>query len=216
MPNNAIAELPAKQRVFARLPSLAPNCTSPASQLLNRTEVDGSSISCGGDGDMEVMAAAKLEAIARAGRVRAPGLCPRDLGRAPNQQDPAPPPLAPRDAVASLVLAAVLRRVRDHDSVRAALVDTARAAAAASASAFAALRPPVDALLHERAQAMMEPWPARAGQGGNGAAACASAFGAHRHCAVIVGAEQEEAGHEEGQVLDGMSVPELELEEAPW
>jgi hypothetical protein len=159
---------------------------------------------------MEVMAAAKLEAIARAG-----------CGRAPNQQDPAPPPLAPHararrrlhphDAVASLVLAAVLRRFRDHDSVRAALVDTARAAAAASASAFAALRPPVDALLHERAQAMMEPWPARAGQGGNGAAACASAFGAHRHCAVIVGAEQEEAGHEERQVLDGMSVPELEL-----
>jgi hypothetical protein len=68
------------------------------------------------------------------------------LGRAPHRQDPAPPPLDPRararrrlhprDAVASLVLVAVLRRVRDHDSVRAALVDTARATAA---SAFAAL-----------------------------------------------------------------------------
>uniref|UniRef100_A0A804PLP3 TORTIFOLIA1/SINE1-2 N-terminal domain-containing protein n=1 Tax=Zea mays TaxID=4577 RepID=A0A804PLP3_MAIZE len=64
----------------------------------------------------------------------------------------------PRDAVAPLVpriLAAALRRVRDQDSsVRAALVDTARAAAAASASASAsaALRPLTDALLHEQDQ----------------------------------------------------------------
>jgi hypothetical protein len=51
-------------------------------------------------------------------------------------------PLVPR------ILAAALRRVRDQDSsIRAALVDTTCAAAAASASA--ALRPLTDALLHE-------------------------------------------------------------------
>jgi hypothetical protein len=46
-----------------------------------------------------------------------------------------------------------------QDSVRAALVDTARAAAA---SAFAMLWPCADTLLHEQAQAAMEPRPAPA------------------------------------------------------
>ncbi|KAG8094283.1 hypothetical protein GUJ93_ZPchr0012g20209 [Zizania palustris] len=62
----------------------------------------------------------------------------------------------PRDAVAPLVprlVAAALRRVRDPDSsVRAALVDAARAAAAAAATAPAALDPLTDALLHEQDQ----------------------------------------------------------------
>ncbi|PWZ05662.1 TORTIFOLIA1-like protein 3 [Zea mays] len=62
----------------------------------------------------------------------------------------------PRAAVAPLVprlLAAALRRVRDPDSsVRAALVDAARAAAGAAASPPAALAPLADALLHEQDQ----------------------------------------------------------------
>ncbi|PWZ18478.1 hypothetical protein Zm00014a_000998 [Zea mays] len=62
----------------------------------------------------------------------------------------------PRDAVAPLVprlLAAALRRVRDPDSsVRAALVDAARAAAGAAASPPAALAPLADAVLHEQDQ----------------------------------------------------------------
>ncbi|KAM0827464.1 hypothetical protein ACQ4PT_068184 [Festuca glaucescens] len=62
----------------------------------------------------------------------------------------------PRDAVAPLVprlVAAALRRVRDPDSsVRAALVDAARAAGAASPSAPAALGPLADAVLHEQDQ----------------------------------------------------------------
>nr|CAB3470174.1 unnamed protein product [Digitaria exilis] len=62
----------------------------------------------------------------------------------------------PRDAVAPLVprlVAAALRRVRDPDSsVRAALVDAARAAAGAAQSPPAALGPLTDALLHEQDQ----------------------------------------------------------------
>ncbi|KAM0914453.1 hypothetical protein ACQ4PT_011620 [Festuca glaucescens] len=62
----------------------------------------------------------------------------------------------PRDAVAPLVprlVAAALRRVRDPDSsVRAALVDAARAAGAASPSAPAALGPLANAVLHEQEQ----------------------------------------------------------------
>uniref|UniRef100_A0ACD6AJI0 Uncharacterized protein n=1 Tax=Avena sativa TaxID=4498 RepID=A0ACD6AJI0_AVESA len=62
----------------------------------------------------------------------------------------------PRDAVAPLVprlVAAALRRVRDPDSsVRAALVDAARAAGAASPSAPLALGPLADAVLHEQDQ----------------------------------------------------------------
>ncbi|PWZ28770.1 hypothetical protein Zm00014a_032953 [Zea mays] len=62
----------------------------------------------------------------------------------------------PRDVVAPLVpriLVAALRRVPDQDSsVRAALVDTARTAVAASASTSVVLRPLTDALLHEQDQ----------------------------------------------------------------
>ncbi|CAD6339673.1 unnamed protein product [Miscanthus lutarioriparius] len=62
----------------------------------------------------------------------------------------------PRGTVAPLVprlVAAALRRVRDPDSsVRAALVDAARAAAGAAASPPAALAPLADALLHEQDQ----------------------------------------------------------------
>ncbi|RCV21067.1 hypothetical protein SEVIR_4G108000v4 [Setaria viridis] len=62
----------------------------------------------------------------------------------------------PRDAVAPLVprlVAAALRRVRDPDSsVRAALVDAARAAAGAAQSPPVALGPLTDALLHEQDQ----------------------------------------------------------------
>ncbi|CAL5052139.1 unnamed protein product [Urochloa decumbens] len=62
----------------------------------------------------------------------------------------------PRDAVAPLVprlVSAALRRVRDPDSsVRAALVDAARAAAGAAQSPPAALGPLADALLHEQDQ----------------------------------------------------------------
>ncbi|KAL6602977.1 hypothetical protein ACP70R_043338 [Stipagrostis hirtigluma subsp. patula] len=80
----------------------------------------------------------------------------------------------PRDAIAPLV-AAALRRVREPDSsVRAALVDAARAAAGAAASA------PVgslaDALLHEEAASQIGPplpAPARA-------AAAPSCSGCHR------------------------------------
>jgi hypothetical protein len=119
------------------------------------------------DRDTEAMAAAELEAIARA-------LAADELGAFVSAVSDARPtdktPLRrhalralalvaaahPRDAVAPLVpriLAAALRRVRDQDSsVRAALVDTARAAAAASASASPALRPLTDALLHEQDQ----------------------------------------------------------------
>ncbi|KAF0932581.1 hypothetical protein E2562_010460 [Oryza meyeriana var. granulata] len=119
------------------------------------------------DRDTEAMAAAELEAIARA-------LAADELGAFVSAVSDARPtdktPLRrhalralalvaaahPRDAVAPLVpriLTAALRRVRDQDSsVRAALVDTARAAAAASASASPALRPLTDALLHEQDQ----------------------------------------------------------------
>jgi len=119
------------------------------------------------DRDTEAMAAAELEAIARS-------LGPDELAAFVSAVSDARPtdktPLRrhalralalvaashPRDAVAPLVpriLAAALRRVRDQDSsVRAALVDTARAAAAASVSASAALRPLTDALLHEQDQ----------------------------------------------------------------
>jgi hypothetical protein len=56
------------------------------------------------------------------------------------------------------------------------------------------LQPLMDALLHERAQAMMEPWPAWVGQGGNAAAAGTNAFSAHHHYHIIMGMEQEEVG----------------------
>ncbi|KAL5207142.1 hypothetical protein ABZP36_031577 [Zizania latifolia] len=119
------------------------------------------------DRDTEAMAAAELEAIARA--LGADELAAfvsavsdaRQTDKTPLRRH-ALRALAlvaashPRDAVAPLVpriLAAALRRVRDQDSsVRAALVDTARAAAAASASASPALRPLTDALLHEQDQ----------------------------------------------------------------
>ncbi|CAN6280035.1 unnamed protein product [Urochloa humidicola] len=119
------------------------------------------------DRDTEAMAAAELEAIARAlGPDELPAFVSAVSDARPTDKTPlrrhALRALAlvtashPRDAVAPLVpriLAAALRRVRDQDSsVRAALVDTARAAAAASASASAALRPLTDALLHEQDQ----------------------------------------------------------------
>jgi hypothetical protein len=120
----------------------------------------------------------------------------RSLGNCPWSWKPARAHhcLHPRDAVASLIFATVLHRIRYHDSVRAALLDAARAVAATSASVFATLQPLTDALLHERAQAMMEPWPAWAGQGGNAATASANAFSAHHHYHIIVGMEQEEVG----------------------
>lgn len=119
------------------------------------------------DRDTEAMAAAELEAIARA---LDPDELPAFVSAVSDARPTDKTPLRrhtlralalvaashPRDAVAPLVpriLAAALRRVRDQDSsVRAALVDTARAAAAASASAPAALRPLTDALLHEQDQ----------------------------------------------------------------
>ncbi|KAL6633575.1 hypothetical protein ACP70R_026246 [Stipagrostis hirtigluma subsp. patula] len=119
------------------------------------------------DRDTEAMAAAELEAIARAlAADELPAFVAAVSDARPTDKTPlrrhALRALAlvaaahPRDAVAPLVpriLAAALRRVRDQDSsVRAALVDTARAAAAASASASAALRPLTDALLHEQDQ----------------------------------------------------------------
>ncbi|CAN6239485.1 unnamed protein product [Urochloa humidicola] len=119
------------------------------------------------DRDTEAMAAAELEAIARAlGPDELPAFVSAVSDARPTDKTPlrrhALRALAlvaashPRDAVAPLVpriLAAALRRVRDQDSsVRAALVDTARAAASASASASAALRPLTDALLHEQDQ----------------------------------------------------------------
>ncbi|CAL4885291.1 unnamed protein product [Urochloa decumbens] len=119
------------------------------------------------DRDTEAMAAAELEAIARAlGPDELPAFVSAVSDARPTDKTPlrrhALRALAlvaashPRDAVAPLVpriLAAALRRLRDQDSsVRAALVDTARAAAAASASASAALRPLTDALLHEQDQ----------------------------------------------------------------
>ncbi|KAL6912158.1 hypothetical protein ACP4OV_000963 [Aristida adscensionis] len=119
------------------------------------------------DRDTEAIAAAELEAIARAlAADELPAFVAAVSDARPTDKTPlrrhALRALAlvaaahPRDAVAPLVpriLAAALRRVRDQDSsVRAALVDTARAAAAASASASAALRPLTDALLHEQDQ----------------------------------------------------------------
>ncbi|KAK3155231.1 hypothetical protein QOZ80_2BG0200580 [Eleusine coracana subsp. coracana] len=119
------------------------------------------------DRDTEAMAAAELESIARAlDRDELPAFVSAVSDARPTDKTPlrrhslrALALLAashPRDAVAPLVpriLAAALRRVRDQDSsVRAALVDAARAAAAASASASAALRPLTDALLHEQDQ----------------------------------------------------------------
>ncbi|CAO2047560.1 unnamed protein product [Urochloa humidicola] len=119
------------------------------------------------DRDTEAMAAAELESIARTlGPDELPAFVSAVSDARPTDKTPlrrhALRALAlvaashPRDAVAPLVpriLAAALRRVRDQDSsVRAALVDTARAAAAASASASAALRPLTDALLHEQDQ----------------------------------------------------------------
>ncbi|WVZ73729.1 hypothetical protein U9M48_022007 [Paspalum notatum var. saurae] len=119
------------------------------------------------DRDTEAMAAAELEAIARA---LDPDELPAFVSAVSDARPTDKTPLRrhalralalvaashPRDAVAPLVpriLAAALRRVRDQDSsVRAALVDTARAAAAASVSASAALRPLTDALLHEQDQ----------------------------------------------------------------
>ncbi|CAN6246169.1 unnamed protein product [Urochloa humidicola] len=119
------------------------------------------------DRDTEAMAAAELESIARAlGPDELPAFVSAVSDARPTDKTPlrrhALRALAlvaashPRDAVAPLVpriLAAALRRVRDQDSsVRAALVDTARAAAAASASPSVALRPLTDALLHEQDQ----------------------------------------------------------------
>jgi hypothetical protein len=119
------------------------------------------------DRDTEAMAAAELEAIARA---LEPDELPAFVSAVSDARPTDKTPLRrhalralalvaashPRDAVAPLVpriLAAALRRVRDQDSsVRAALVDTARSAAAASTSASAALRPLTDALLHEQDQ----------------------------------------------------------------
>ncbi|GJM86788.1 hypothetical protein PR202_ga02680 [Eleusine coracana subsp. coracana] len=105
------------------------------------------------DRDTETMAAAELEAIARAlDADELPAFVSAVSDARPTDKTPlrrhSLRALAlvaashPRDAVAPLVpriLAAALRRVRDQDSsVRAALVDAARAAAAASASASAA------------------------------------------------------------------------------
>ncbi|KAG8059496.1 hypothetical protein GUJ93_ZPchr0002g25605 [Zizania palustris] len=119
------------------------------------------------DRDTEAMAAAELEAIARAlGADELAAFVSAVSDARPTDRTPlrrhALRALAlvaashPRDAVAPLVpriLAAALRPVRDQDSsVRAALVDTARAAAAASASASPALLPLTDALLHEQDQ----------------------------------------------------------------
>ncbi|XP_062220240.1 TORTIFOLIA1-like protein 5 [Phragmites australis] len=119
------------------------------------------------DRDTEAMAAAELEAIARAlGPDELPAFVSAVSDARPTDKTPlrrhALRALAlvaathSRDAVAPLVpriLAAALRRVRDQDSsVRAALVDTVRAAAAAAGSASAALRPLTDALLHEQDQ----------------------------------------------------------------
>ncbi|KAM0927229.1 hypothetical protein ACQ4PT_003295 [Festuca glaucescens] len=121
------------------------------------------------DRDTEAMAAAELDAIARA---LAADELPAFVSAVSETRPTDKTPLRrhslrllalvaashPRDAVSPLVpriLAAALRRVRDQDSsVRAALVDAARAAAAASASASAsaALAPLVDALLHEQDQ----------------------------------------------------------------
>ncbi|CAM0944259.1 unnamed protein product [Alopecurus aequalis] len=119
------------------------------------------------DRDTEAMAAAELDAIARA---LAADELPAFVSAVSDARPTDKTPLRrhslrllalvaashPRDAVSPLVpriLAAALRRVRDQDSsVRGALVDTARAAAAASASASAALGPLADALLHEQDQ----------------------------------------------------------------
>ncbi|KAM0916043.1 hypothetical protein ACQ4PT_010443 [Festuca glaucescens] len=119
------------------------------------------------DRDTEAMAAAELDAIARA---LAADELPAFVSAVSETRPTDKTPLRrhslrllalvaashPREAVSPLVpriLAAALRRVRDQDSsVRGALVDTARAAAAASASASAALAPLVDALLHEQDQ----------------------------------------------------------------
>jgi hypothetical protein len=119
------------------------------------------------DRDTEAMAAAELEAIARAlDADELPAFVSAVSDARPTDKTPLRrhslraltlvAAYHPRDAVAPLVpriLSTALRRVRDQDSsVRAALVDTARAAAAASASASAALRPLTDALLHEQDQ----------------------------------------------------------------
>jgi hypothetical protein len=119
------------------------------------------------DRDTEAMAAAELDGIARG--LEADEL-PAFLAAVSDARPTDRTPLRrhslrllallaaahPRDAVAPLVprlVAAALRRVRDPDSsVRAALVDAARAAAAAAAAADAALAPLVGALLHEQDQ----------------------------------------------------------------
>ncbi|XP_062228591.1 TORTIFOLIA1-like protein 3 [Phragmites australis] len=119
------------------------------------------------DRDTEAMAAAELNAIARGLEAdELPGFVAAVSDARPTDRTPLRRHTLrllalvagehPRDAVAPLVprlVAAALRRVRDPDSsVRAALVDAARAAAGAAASPPAALGPLADALLHEQDQ----------------------------------------------------------------
>ncbi|TVU11852.1 hypothetical protein EJB05_45461, partial [Eragrostis curvula] len=119
------------------------------------------------DRDTEAMAAAELDAIARG--LEAEEL-PGFVAAVSDARSSDKTPLRrhtlrllalvagehPRDAVAPLVprlVSAALRRVRDPDSsVRAALVDAARAAAGVAESPPAALEPLADALLHEQDQ----------------------------------------------------------------
>ncbi|KAK3128851.1 hypothetical protein QOZ80_6BG0467190 [Eleusine coracana subsp. coracana] len=119
------------------------------------------------DRDTEAMAAAELDAIARGlDADELPGFVAAVSDARPTDRTPLRRHTLrllalvagehPRDAVAPLVprlVSAALRRVRDPDSsVRAALVDAARAAAGAAESPPAALGPLADALLHEQDQ----------------------------------------------------------------
>ncbi|KAL6861324.1 hypothetical protein ACP4OV_017024 [Aristida adscensionis] len=140
---------------------MGPAAREPMKQRVNRCLLRLS------DRDTEAMAAAELDAIARgldadelAGFVAAVSDA-RPTDRTPLRRHSLRllalvAGAHPRDAVAPLVprlVAAALRRVRDPDSsVRAALVDAARAAAGAAASPPAALAPLADALLHEQDQ----------------------------------------------------------------
>ncbi|KAL6606953.1 hypothetical protein ACP70R_042606 [Stipagrostis hirtigluma subsp. patula] len=141
--------------------AMGPAPREPMKQRVNRCLLRLS------DRDTEAMAAAELDAIARgldadelAGFVAAVSDA-RPTDRTPLRRHSLRllalvADAHPRDAVAPLVprlVAAALRRVRDPDSsVRAALVDAARAAAGAAASAPVALGPLADALLHEQDQ----------------------------------------------------------------
>ncbi|PNT76127.1 hypothetical protein BRADI_1g44560v3 [Brachypodium distachyon] len=139
----------------------APRAVEPVKQRVNRCLLRLS------DRDTEAMAANELDAIARG--LDADEL-PVFLAAVSDTRPTDKTPLRrhslrllallvaahPRDAVAPLVprlVAAALRRVRDPDSsVRAALVDAARAVGAASPSPPAALGPLADAVLHEQDQ----------------------------------------------------------------